>query len=318
MVNSHEGINRLPAALRQALIAWKHAEDNRCFEDLASFGCPLHHYTDIRALEGILRNQELWFTNARHLNDPTEIDYGLGAVLDALKAFSPVGEDSWTSFLANIIRADAETRSVEVYIASFSGEADDLAQWRAYGDNGQGVCITFEPQFFIEHAPCSYGAGVVVYGDGSARARSDKLVQGIMKKLPIEHFSVELLDVYLDLEYDGSKSDLFNPIWEKVIWNSLLMKHDAYHAEKELRIFLIDEPKTLQKHVQTRIKGNDIVPYIPQKLPLKEKGGITKLQLGPAAGRRVQDGLRHLLRQHDYDEAILAPQSTIPYRSLSR
>lgn len=86
MVSSHDGISRLPAALREALIAWKHGEDNRCAEDLASFGRPLHHYTDVKALEGILRNQELWFTNARHFNDPKEIDYGLGAVLEALRA----------------------------------------------------------------------------------------------------------------------------------------------------------------------------------------------------------------------------------------
>ena len=39
---------------------------------------PLYHYTDARGLEGIITAQQVWFTHYQHLNDPSEMEFGLG------------------------------------------------------------------------------------------------------------------------------------------------------------------------------------------------------------------------------------------------
>jgi hypothetical protein len=45
--------------------------------------------------------------------------------------------------------------TLQLYIASFSRARNDLAQWRAYADNGQGFAIGFSPHMFslVENLP---------------------------------------------------------------------------------------------------------------------------------------------------------------------
>jgi hypothetical protein len=43
---------------------------------------PLYHYTDARGLRGIFEHQRLWFTDYRHLNDPSEFVHGLKFACD--------------------------------------------------------------------------------------------------------------------------------------------------------------------------------------------------------------------------------------------
>ena len=38
---------------------------------------PLYHYTDARGLEGIIAAQQIWFTRYAHLNDPSELEFGM-------------------------------------------------------------------------------------------------------------------------------------------------------------------------------------------------------------------------------------------------
>ena len=39
---------------------------------------PLFHYSDSPAIDGIIRNEELWLTSIFQLNDPSEFTYGGG------------------------------------------------------------------------------------------------------------------------------------------------------------------------------------------------------------------------------------------------
>ena len=52
---------------------------------------PLYHYTDAAGLEGIVKNQQVWFTSYTHLNDPTEIKYGMSIASELL---SEIGQGS--------------------------------------------------------------------------------------------------------------------------------------------------------------------------------------------------------------------------------
>ena len=38
---------------------------------------PLHHYTDMRGLLGIISNERMWFTSIFHLNDPSKLGYSI-------------------------------------------------------------------------------------------------------------------------------------------------------------------------------------------------------------------------------------------------
>jgi len=38
---------------------------------------PLYHYTDATGLKGVIENDEIWFTDFRYLNDPSELRHGI-------------------------------------------------------------------------------------------------------------------------------------------------------------------------------------------------------------------------------------------------
>jgi hypothetical protein len=66
-------VESLPPIFRAAVDAftrWSH--DHLIVIDARdAITTPLYHYTDEAGLKGIITNQEVWFTDHRHLNDPT-------------------------------------------------------------------------------------------------------------------------------------------------------------------------------------------------------------------------------------------------------
>jgi hypothetical protein len=69
----------------QALEDFKTDVPSLIEKDFREAGCSteyhatIYHYTDLKGALGILQTGQLWFTERAHLNDPTEIQYGLYA-----------------------------------------------------------------------------------------------------------------------------------------------------------------------------------------------------------------------------------------------
>jgi hypothetical protein len=61
---------------------------------------PLYHYTDMGGLLGILNNQEIWLTSIFHLNDPSELGYGVDMALDIMKSEAKRASDAVKAFCA--------------------------------------------------------------------------------------------------------------------------------------------------------------------------------------------------------------------------
>lgn len=126
----------------------------------------LYHYTTAPGLLGMLRDGRLWATNAKFLNDPSEVKYAAGLVKEALaeaadkhkKNVSGLthGFVEWMAaasaslaFKVPQIRestlkslAEFDTRK-DIYIACFCKNGDLLSQWRGYGAAGGGYAIGF-------------------------------------------------------------------------------------------------------------------------------------------------------------------------------
>jgi Protein of unknown function (DUF2971) len=111
----------------------------------------LYHYTTAAGLKGILESESIWFTDFRHLNDPSEVEHGLELCRDVI-GLRKQDQDGrvrlFLDMLADFMRMDNLSRTLEYFIGSFSQASDDLGQWRAYGDNGRGVAIGFAPHLF--------------------------------------------------------------------------------------------------------------------------------------------------------------------------
>jgi hypothetical protein len=124
----------------------------------------LYHYTTASGLVGMLSSGRLWATNARFLNDPTEIQYAAKVVRNLLAKASELydkkvaemdagknivqqianrlllsGEiKKWSADIMKILQDDEN-----VYIACFCEKGDLLSQWRGYGATGSGYAVGF-------------------------------------------------------------------------------------------------------------------------------------------------------------------------------
>src|SRR5215469_15946104 len=111
---------------------------------------PLFHYTDMRGMLGIISREKIWFTSIFHLNDPSELGYGLEMALSVLREEAQKGGPAVTAFCRwmehLLVKAGGEIFGF--FVASFSQNRDDLGQWRVYADNGRGVAIGLAPRLF--------------------------------------------------------------------------------------------------------------------------------------------------------------------------
>lgn len=112
----------------------------------------LYHYTNVEAFLSILHSRVLWLSDAQKLNDTHEGKWADQIVFEFLSRKKPSLIDR-EKFEASY----AQNRPT-VFIASLSSGPDILSQWRAYADDGLGVCIGFDTDYFPAQSPRFGGA----------------------------------------------------------------------------------------------------------------------------------------------------------------
>lgn len=104
----------------------------------------LHHYTNAAGLQGILASGHIWLSDTFRMNDPSEVEHGFSIATERLSncatATRPETEYFARGFEAFLSQGGVKA-SGHFFSASFSGDGDDLGQWRAYGDNGRGFAL---------------------------------------------------------------------------------------------------------------------------------------------------------------------------------
>jgi hypothetical protein len=283
----------------------------------------LYHYTDGAGLRGIISSGQIRFTDYRHLNDPSEFQHGIEKVHDIARRMATGADDRVRYFLkrfADMFQQPNIDENLEFFIASFSRARDDLAQWRAYADNGRGFAIGFSPQLFgVLNEPVAGRlpdfAGPVVYEIDEVSARHSALLE-------------EASRIFLNAveENDQLASDqavcipfmdaLAREMMVLLTWNCLTSKHPAYADEREVRLVIMGTRESLSAHVQTRLRGSEIVPYIAHSMPLREPLHIAEIVVGPAAPADTKRDARTMLRSLGMDADFPIEKSLIPYRAL--
>lgn len=171
----------LPAVLRQEIDkfnSWAR-EHLQAEQDRNAIYEPLYHYTDGRGLKGVLESGQLWFTDYRHLNDPSELIHGINMAHHVARLIGAGADKRVQLFLETFVdmfRDENFEATLEFFIASFSRARDELGQWRAYADNGRGFVIGFSPGVFsiVNQLPTDRPpefVGPVLYTDAEICAR---------------------------------------------------------------------------------------------------------------------------------------------------
>ena len=104
----------------------------------------IYHYCSVEAFNAIIQNKTIWLSSVYNLNDYKEIHW----IKD--KVFKKI-ENSTTknNFQRYKVFEELYLKQLpNVYIASFSQGSDLLSQWRAYANDGYGVAIGFNSDYF--------------------------------------------------------------------------------------------------------------------------------------------------------------------------
>jgi len=302
------------------------SEDLRAAEGVAASQSTIYHYTDIQGALGILESGKLWFTERAHLNDPIEIQHGLRIAHRLFEQAAGLRSAAIPREAASHLKGEHDfglaTYGFWIFSLSFNG--NDLAQWRAYADDGRGVCLGFSVQNFdmvelanlIPNRPNSLRFPVS-YDDANLRRRMQVYVD----------LSLTLLEE-VDLP---TRPDYYEPYGRALLYerdcfrllnhgfyaNSLLHKHSAYSHEQEYRLLVsgIRDPISRCSFHHVRHRKGEIVGYLDLPIPRwKQPGVLTHIRLGPAAPERLNDQIATVLRTFGLPTPKI-DQSDIPFRS---
>src|SRR5262249_23446401 len=104
----------------------------------------IHHYTDLKGLQGIVENHDLWLTNSRYSNDDEELMHGYRIVREVINTeLASTPDDLFKDYLRQVLAILESPAPEGVYICCFCQDGDLLSQWRGYGSNGTGVSLAF-------------------------------------------------------------------------------------------------------------------------------------------------------------------------------
>jgi hypothetical protein len=309
-----------------SLIDWWNSQQER-LGLRAPVDAPLYHYTSAAGLRGIIEGGQLWFTSIFHLNDPSEFTHGLTLALDELGAVARSAQGKVAPIIRHFCQVTAVTLRKPLphgfYVASFSSDADELSQWRAYGDDGKGFAIGFGPEIFkpsedgVEKATVkpieAMVVGKVIYETHVAAAGHKAAIQQTVK---IIEESIANKVVTSEEETTELLKALSVALSIPFIWGAATTKNAAYKAEQETRMLIINTAKLLAPFVDTRVRGSDLVPYIPYQLGFGETRGINNIVIGPSADVRTSDAVGSLLARRGISDKVDVRRSFIPYRSV--
>ena len=298
--------------------------------DKKPIGNNVFHYTNASDLRGVITDENIWMTDCRFLNDPSETSHGL--VLNKIRQNEVISEidEIIIDYINDIINFanskeihDFLSVNIPYYVFCCSKISNDLSNWRLYGDNGRGFCIVFSKQFFSTNEIINdlvelerysiYTTNVSYNNYNNSFNPDDALIDifnyvnkcfrenpNILSKKPIrEAFSEKILFTMMKIK----------------IVNSLSLKNKSYKNEKEIRQIMISSNIESQFGTKFRVRGNEIIPYISVPRPIIKPDMITEIIVGPAAAPHVDQSVRSLLRSKKMDW-VKVTKSQIPYRAI--
>ncbi|WP_305842239.1 DUF2971 domain-containing protein [Photobacterium leiognathi] len=287
----------------------------------------LYHYTSLQGLIGVITGKSVWASHCEYLNDSSEFIHALsfaktvsGNIFmddDYLEAFGWAVRDS----LEHMIKHD-------IYVASFSENADLLSQWRGYCPQGSGVSIGFDSE--ILNAYCEnqgYRLEKCIYDSEIQSSRIIDITKRCLDIFPQPSITRE------DYSSLGSKEQVVFTLnererttngqdrdaakaatdWlcEQVNECAPLIKHSGFHEESEWRIVAHNPTE----NIQYRVSKSHIVPYLVLPLIREYPEIIKEIYIGPNPNpHRCKKSVKQLLKSESI-ENVTTKISSIPFNS---
>jgi hypothetical protein len=292
----------------------------------------LFHYTSTSALISIVSNNELWLSDATFLNDRVEIEHGRTVACARLN--EAVAAESRVDVKAMLEATLTNFRTYSdpvVYVACFSLEGDDLAQWRGYGQGEAPIAIGFavdgymfgytsegsldQARYELDEQSWTFDQVVTAYASTYAEDLRDPRPNPQRGPIPPEE------------ERATCAHMLYHALWRYIV----LCKNPAFRSEREVRFTYIahDLSRTGRdwhpEHPSPKFRERSgrIIPYLSstnldfanmKRASEAPKLPIRSVHIGPTADQAVvARGVRRLLDAYGHD-AVEVTISGTPVR----
>jgi Protein of unknown function (DUF2971) len=219
-------------------------------EALTTLPPTLYHYTSLETAERILNGDDIRLGHAEYSNDQQEMEEAKRVIHACLASHVAT-----PAFLLQV-QADYQARAgdLDAYIFCMStGDPqriqpqDLLSQWRAYGADGRGACITLDPgQFanFSYHLP-GFRINPIIYDPG---------VQTLLVN--------DILDRGNALHLAGDPAAAEAAV-AALVFATPLMKAEGFSEEREWRLIFMPPPSALpQPEYAFHPRRDFLAPYV--------------------------------------------------------
>jgi len=222
----------------------------------------IYHYCNVEAFRAIIQNKILWLSSVYNLNDYKEIHW----IKDKVNKKVEELKDKDNFFKYKAFEKLYLNQLPNVYIASFSKGEDLLSQWRAYANDGFGVAIGFNMDYFKTNELIQ--TTKVLYDEKEQESEIAKILTPLEK-------------IANDTDFESSE---FKTICSNIISNinnlSARSKNELFKEEQEVRLIhspvIIDDKenerfifkKNLSDMKFRSVCGN-LIPYFELKFDKK-------------------------------------------------
>jgi len=247
----------------------------------------LSHYTTANGLLGIVQSNSLWATNARFLNDFSELKYGADLFREVLEESKTAIQDTLCSEHRLLERVSAHSMVAEIpsnFVVCLSENANQLSQWRAYGADGTGYSIGFDANS-IRQLRWTHSRCLLLFKVCYQRDRQKELLR-------------KLLDKFFSRIKDEGVAELklFSSFLLARLQDYLVsFKNSAFQEEGEWRLVHTIPIPTHQKDLEFRVTGGLIVPYHVLKPAGSDFLPIESIYQGPRVAPEISEEALHCL-----------------------
>lgn len=273
----------------------------------------LYHYTTGDNLIRIIESGKLWSTQITCLSDTAEVRYAVEELHRRVRARRSGAHQLYIDPLLrrlDEVLSNSQLETAPLFIACFSGEKDDLSQWRAYSGDEGGYAIRFDMQ---KLAKSGVGSECLLLKVEYEPENQANLLDDIVNRAEQLYINCEGRQRAANLD-EWTQEFVHFYLWRIEIFLACL-KHPAFRGEKEWRLVCYLSPDNL-----TPMRFLQRQSMMSRHLPLALNGQlpITGVLVGPCRYPVLSRiAVNDLLQANGYDAAIAKVDVTeVPYRTI--
>ena len=257
----------------------------------------LYHYCDGEGFKGILDSNCMWLSHISGMNDYAEGYW----FIDFFNKYANTKQGKPS--IQSSVFADT-FGNYDPFITCFTEDGDSLAQWWAYGDDGCGYAIGFNPRCF----PCQVSKPIP-----TTNAEEFHCLHQVEYDLEVHKKEA---DYILNECENLTGTSLGLKIATTLLSHCLVAKNSAFHVEQEWRIVRyhsqLGQHETKLKHLGWRQTKYGLVPYLEMPFDSEGESPIVEIVLGPKNPVNIRM-LKMFLDKHGFGNATIV-RSGASYR----